>query len=402
MAAPKFTAFAGIRNTLPAERLHVLPTKDDGTTDLVAAVNVDIDNSGQPSRRAGVKVKNAGAAHSIWAQGDMCLFARSTSLCRLYPDYSSEVLATGLTTDAPVAYVEVNGRTYWANSHQSGVIAAGASRSWGMEIPPAPGLSTVGGTLIAGQYQCVVTHVRSDSQESGAGLPSVIALAADGGVRVTWAIPADPAIERVRVYLSTPDGTVLYLADDCPADDGYTEVSSCAFAVPLSTQWQDKPPAGHALAYANGRIYIAQGEFIFGTTELGYEYVDLRDYLALDGTRVRFLAGVEGGLFAATEQAAVFLRGKTLADMERVQVSAAGGVEGSVVYVDGERATGIKELAGKNCAMFATGEGVFLGLPDGTCMNLTQERYRFDATPAGAACFHESDTLNQYLLFLQP
>lgn len=401
MANPTFTTFAGVRNTLEAERLHVMPSRDNPTTDLVAAVNVDFDNSGQPSRRAATSLVRAGAAHSIWAQGDMCIFAAGSSLIRLYPDYSSEVLATGLTANAPVSHVEVNGRIYWGNGHESGVIANAICRSWGMEAPAQPGLSTVAGQLSPGQYQCVVTHVRNDSQESGAGLPSVISLSADGGIRVTWQIPGDPTIELARVYLSTPDGSVMYLADERPIDDLYTEIASCAFAVPLASQWMDKPPAGHALAYANGRIYIADGAFIFGTTELGYEYVDLRDFLALDGSRVRVLIGLEGGLFAATNNAAYFLRGKTFADMEMTIVSSKGGIEGSALHVDGMTATGIKELSGKRCAMFATGDGVYLGMPDGSVMNLTKERYSFDATSLSAAGFHENDKLNSYLLFLR-
>lgn len=401
MATPTFTRFAGIRNTLPPERLHVMPTRQDQTTDLVEAVNVDLDNSGQVARRAGQTLVRAGAAHSLWAQGDMALFMTGSELRRLYPDYSSEVLASGLTPNTPACYVEVNGRIYWGNGLQSGVISGGANRSWGMDIPTAPGLSAVAGRLTPGQYQCVVTHVRNDSQESGAGLPSVIELTADGGIRVTWQAPSDAAIELVRVYLSSPDGTTLYLADECAVDDLYTEVSACAFALPLNTQWMDKPPAAQALAYANGRIYIAQGEYVFATTELGYEYVDLRDFLALDGTSIRLLVGVEGGLFAATANAAYFLRGRTFADMEMTIVSTQGGVRGTAILVDGAKATGNDALAGKRCAMFATGDGVFLGLPDGSVMNLTQERYRFDADPQGAAGFHENDKLNSYLLFLR-
>lgn len=395
------TSFAGIRNTLEAERLHVMPTRDNPTTDLVAAVNVDIDNSGQLARRAGTTTVNAGAAHSLWAQGDMCLFARVASLYRLYPNYTSEVLATGLTANAPVAYLEVNGRTYWSNSHETGVIADGASRSWGMDIPAAPGMSLIGGRLAPGQYQAVVTHVRSDSQESGAGLPSVLTLDADGGIRVTWQIPDDPAIERVRVYLSTPNGTTLYLADESPIDDAYTEISSCAFALPLTTQWQDKPPAGQALAYANGRIYIARGEFVFATTALGYEYVDLRDYLAIDGSRVRILAGVDGGLFICTDHASYFVSGRDFAAMEMRMFSTDAGIEGTLQYVDGQVATGNEKLAGQRCALFTTAGGVILGLPDGTVLNLTAQRYQLETAVAGCAVFHENDKLNSYALFLR-
>lgn len=394
------SSFAGVRNTLEPERLHVLPTRDNPTTDLAAAVNVDIDNSGQIARRAGLTMKNAGAAHSLWARGDTALFVRGTSLNRLNANFSATPIAT-VTANLPVAYVAVNERIYWANGEETGVVERGLSRSWGIDIPAPPNLSTIGGTLAPGQYLSVVTHVREDGQESGAALPSVIQLVRDGGVRVTWGQP--PAdVAHVRVWLSTADGEIMYLATEVPASTTGVDVTSAASALPLNTQWQDKPPAGQALAYANGRIYIAQGANIFATTPLGYEYVDLRDFLALDGSRVRLLAGVDGGLFAATDQAAYFLRGKTFEDMEMTILATKGGVAGSVVYVDGERATGIKELAGKRCAMFATGDGVLLGMPDGNVINMTQERYRFAVGVAGAAIFHENLKLNSYLLFLQP
>ena len=400
--SPTFASFAGIRNTLPAERLHALPTKDDPTCDLVEAVNVDIDNSGQAARRAGQSIKRAGAAHSLWAQGDMCLFVTGTTLRRLYPDYTSELLASGLTANLPMAYVEVNGRVYWANGVQSGVLADGRSRSWGMEIPATPGLSAIGGYLTAGKYQCLVTHIRSDSQESGAGLPGQIELAAEGGIRVTWELPDDTDIDHVQVYLSEPNGMILYAAGvPVDVDDLFAEITSARLALPLNTQWQDKPPAGTCLAYSRGVIYIAKAGFVFPTTALGYEYCDLRDYLALDGSGERFLIGVEHGLFYGNAKRVYFLAGDRLADFTVTTISETAGVRGSALHVDGEMATGLKELAGKTCAMFTCGDGVMLGLPDGSVMNLTQERYRFTATAVGAAGFHQSDTLNQYLLFLQ-
>jgi hypothetical protein len=401
MADVTLGAFAGIRNTVGPERLHVLPSRDNPATDLVAAVNVDIDNAGQPSRRAGTTLARAGTPHSLWAQGDMCLFAEGASLKRLYPDYSADTLTTGLTVGARMAYVEVNGRIYWSNEHQTGVIADGRSRSWGMAIPPAPGLSAIAGQLTAGQYQCVVTHVRTDGQESGAALPSLMTLAQDGGLRASWPLPEDPGIELARVYLSTPDGTTLYLAAESDIADLYTEITDCRFALPLATQWQDAPLAGHLLAYSRGRIYIAQGAFIFATTALGFEYVDLRDYFAIDGTRLRVLVGVEGGLFAATERQAVFLAGERFEEMVVKPVAAAGGVEGSAVLVDGMAATGNKDLSGQRCALFATGEGVLLGLPSGAVMNLSRERYQFTPSAFAAGGFHQDARLNQYVLFLQ-
>jgi hypothetical protein len=87
MKPAAFTSFAGVRNTLEAERLHVMPTRDNATTDLVEAVNVDIDNSGQVARRSGIAVVNAGACHSLWSGASRCSCAapRCTGCSRTSP-----------------------------------------------------------------------------------------------------------------------------------------------------------------------------------------------------------------------------------------------------------------------------------------------------------------------------
>jgi hypothetical protein len=253
------------------------------------------------------------------------------------------------------------------------------------------------------RYYGPQTNVRLEQNRyGGTGLASEYS---GGGTSVTLNTAySSGLIGYAEVVAAAPAPAPAPAPTPAPAPVAATDtvITDAPQALPLATQWQDKPPAGQALAYANGRIYIAQGEFIFATTALGFEYVDLRDYLSLDGSRVRLLAGVEGGLFAATDIAAYFLRGKTFEAMELTVVSNQGGVAGSVAYVDGARASGIKELAGKRCVVFATGDGVLLGLPDGSVMNLTQERYRFAIDAAGAAVFHETDKLNSYLLFMRP
>lgn len=400
--SPTFTAFAGIRNTLPAERLHALPTPDTPTCDLAEAVNVDVDNSGQVARRAGLQQVRAGAAHSLWADAVGWLFVAGTSLYRLYPDYSTEVLASGLTPNARMAYVDVAGRVYFANGLQSGVLAEGRVQAWGIDLPLAPGLAAISGHLEAGQYSVAVTFVRADALESGAGLPSTLTLTEPGGLRVMWQTPLDASIERVRVYLTPANGMTLYLAAEVDAADLYTEVTSAQVSLPLDKQWLDAPPKGQHLAYHRGRIWIAQDGFLFATPALsGYEYCDLRDFAHVDGSAIRVLGGVEHGLFVGTERGVYFLAGDRLEELDMRTLSRAPAVAHSLVYVDGATATGKSELAGQRCALFATAEGVLLGLPDGSVENLTKERYAFDAAALGAAGYRQTDTLNQYLLFQQ-
>lgn len=400
MADPTFSAFAGVNNTLAPERLHSLPTRDNATCDLVAAVNVDIDNSGQVARRVGTTQKVAGAAHSLWAHGNDCLYVQGTTLKRLNADFSSTTLATGLTAGLPLTYVAVNGRVYWSNGQESGAYVDNANRSWGMAIPDAPGLQAIAGTLSAGTYQAVVTCVRGDGQESGAGMASVITLVDGSGLRVTWDIPLDLDIADIHVYLTEPNGEVLYQAAEAAASLGSVDITSAGRFLPLDTQWLDAPPAGQDLTLHRGRIFIAAGAFLFATTALGYEYVDMRDYLALDGTTIRFVIGVERGLYIATEQQVYFLLGDRLEELGLKTVVNAAGVARSAVLADGFAVTGNQALAGQQVALFATAEGICMGTPDGQVVHLSQDHYRFTATASGAACFRQTDTLNQYLLFM--
>lgn len=398
MAAVTFTRFAGINNVLPAERIRTLPTQDNPTCELTDAVNVDIDNSGQLSRRAGQTLRVPGAAHSLWADGEICLYIAGTSLYRLNADMTSAMLATGLTAGAAASYVRVNERVYWTNGEQTGIVANGMARSWGMPIVETqPNAAPISGSLTAGKYQVAMTWLRDDGQESGTATPLNIELAEDAGIRFTWEAPSDPAIEDVALYVSEPNGMILYRAMTAPASGGTADYTEGARALPLDTLWQDAPPPGQALAYSRGRLYIAQGQFLFATNALGYEYVDMRDYLAPDGGTIRFLAGVEHGLYIGTDHGVYFAAGDRLEEMERRVVATAPAIANSVVTADAMLVTGNRDAAGKQAVLFATEDGICIGTEEGAVSNLTRERYRLGALPASAAVFRASP-IAQYLL----
>lgn len=399
MTEVTFKSFAGLRNTLPAERLHSLPTRDNQTCDLTQAVNVDIDNSGQIARRVGTTQKVAGAAHSLWSVGDDCFYVQGSSLKRLNPDFSSVTLATGLTLDLPNNYAEANGRIYWSNGMQTGVIVDGANRSWGIAMPETAGLEAIGGTLPAGTYQVTLTYLRNDGQESGAGMAAQIALPDASGVRVSWDAPTDPTIYRVCVYISEPNGETMYRAGTAQVG-GTADVTTLRSSLPLDTQWLDAPPAGQCLTTHKGRIFIAEGEFLYATAALGYEHCDRRDYLSIDGSTIRFVIGVEHGLYIGTEKMTYFAAGDRLDALVLTSLVESPGVSRSAVIADGFAVTGDQAMTGQQGALFATEMGIFFGREDGIATNLTYDRYRFPATASGAACFRSFATLSQYLLFM--
>ncbi|MGZ8317509.1 MAG: hypothetical protein ACXWVD_00270 [Telluria sp.] len=397
MARVTLRSFAGIRNALAAERLRALPGKDGGAVELADATNVDIDDSGQLMRRSGQVLKVSGACHSLWASGELCLYVKDGALYRLHSDYSSTLLVSGLAPHA-MHYVDVNGRIYYSNGAQTGIVD-GAARSWGMAVPNTPFVAAAGGQMQAGTYQVAATYVRGDGQESGAGPAVQLTLSEAGGVRVAWEAPADASIARVNVYLSEPNGMVLYLAGSAPVAAAELTVIGAALAYPLATQWLDAPPAGQCLAYANGRIYIASGEYVFATAALGYEYCDLRDYLAIDGSRIAFLAGVAGGLYIGTARAVYFATGTRLEELALRLVVDSPAVAGSAVLADAGVVAGSPEAGGRRTLLFAAHAGLYMGSEDGAVASLTAGRYQL--APGSTACgaFRASDTLHQYLLF---
>jgi hypothetical protein len=396
MATETFSKFAGLLNTQNPERFT--------PADLVTADNVDIDDSGQIFLRDGQALEVAGAAHSVWSNSDhtLALFVAGTGLLRLNADYSTTTLAT-VTAALRMAYVEVAGRVYFTNGADTGVIANGVARSWGMAVPVSqPTAVAIAGVLHAGRYLYALTYIRSDGQESGTGLSGVIDLPEGSGIRFLLVPPTDPDVVGEIVYVSTENGEVMYLALTLPPSTTSADYlgSGLELALPLRSQWMFQPPPGQVLAHYRGRVLIGAGEFIFPTASLGYEYCDFRDFLALDASRVRVIAPVENGIFVGTAKGVHFLAGESLTAMTRVLRLDAPAVEGTLVYADGAVVTD-HALDGYQVPIFCTAAGVVMGKPDGSLENMTTDRYRFNVGTIGAAFFRNDTTVRQYKAYLQ-
>ena len=394
------TQFVGINNRLSPENLLSVPTREVPRPDieLVTASNVDIDDAKGLARRAGQTLKVDGSSHSLWADGQECLYVQSGDMYQLHSDFSYTLVAAGLTA-APMSYVRANRSIYHSNGTQTGVFEDGGVRAWGIPI----GASTVSaariaGNLEAGIYQYTITVRDFAGRESGAGMAQRIDLPAGSGLAFSWTVPSDPDMVEAVIYLSQPNGEVMHLAVVCDIADTQVSYAGGARSLPLATQWLDAPPAGETLALYNGRIYIGSGEFLYATAPNSYEHCDLRDYKGFDGTPIAVLAAVDTGLFVGTAKAIYFVPGASFAAQSLKRPMDTAAVRGSLVMVDGERALAVKELAGMRCAMFATKEGIVVGMPDGSLINLSAERYRLPDLSSGAAVFRQTGSASQYVL----
>lgn len=98
--------FAGIKNVVDRERL--------GPDELEVAVNIDLDDVGQPHRRRGYALASAGAFSSLWNSAEGIAYGvKNGSLGIVNPDFSFVPLVGGLT-NANVCYVQIGKNIYFS------------------------------------------------------------------------------------------------------------------------------------------------------------------------------------------------------------------------------------------------------------------------------------------------
>lgn len=115
-----FDGWTGLKNTVKPERL--------GPKELSRAVNIDLDDVGQPHRRRGYTLKLAGDCHSLFTSDGGTVYGVKSNVLGIFnPNYSFTALKSGLNSDprgglAPLAYVQVGPTIYYSSAQDNGVI----------------------------------------------------------------------------------------------------------------------------------------------------------------------------------------------------------------------------------------------------------------------------------------
>lgn len=141
--------FAGVRNTVAPERL--------GLPDLETAINIDLDDAGQPRRRRGITLGDAANYHSVKTLDRGTLGVKNGDLGWIDSDLTFRVLASGVGSRR-VTYVQVGDDVYFASEQASGIIRQddtvdpwGVTDDAGTWISPVVNPTTTLGA-IAGRY----------------------------------------------------------------------------------------------------------------------------------------------------------------------------------------------------------------------------------------------------------
>ena len=331
---------------------------------LRAAVNVDLDSTGRPKRRAGYTRLLTGQAHSLWANDDYLLLVLDGDLVRVGLEGPTLTLIRRNVGAEPLSYARIANLLYYANRSVRGRLDLARFVHYSDFAPPnpegSPALTATTAGMPAGTYQVALTYVSALGEESGAGLADTIELTDGQGIHLTD-IPQGNA-QRIRIYCSPPNGDKLFRQTEVGMGTTELILSSFTRGKQLSTQFLEPLPAGSLLRYFRGRLYCVDGPVIWYSQPIHYGlHAPDDDYLPPFSGDVTLLEPVEEGLFIGAG-GTWFLHGSGPEDFVLRFIDAETPIPGTGLSVPVELID--SQQAGR-AAYWMTPNGPALGLPNG-------------------------------------
>jgi hypothetical protein len=365
---------------------------------LRRCVNYDVTDGGSLIRRAGYQKIVSGSIEpgSLFAKGNMVLFVESGTLYQLQPEtWNKRVIRANIGTGR-IAYLALNGLVYWTNGITSGVAdELGHDAPWGVKRPdhqPEVTGSSTGGSLQPGEYQVAVTHCAPSGEESGTEIAELVTVAGDGSgsIVLTGFAPASDGAPTANIYASSADGEQLYKV-------GETLTGSLQYQITavdnqqgrqLDTQFADTPPVGTALAYHNGRIYIADGSTVWCTLPLRYGLVDQAVGMLMFPADVTVMAAVADGLYICADKT-YWLTDIDTDQFQQRAVLPYGAVTGTVIDIP----------LSDNVAWFSV-QGIIVAGLSGQVASVQEDKSAVGDFQSGAMLFRNKSGLRQIIASL--
>lgn len=372
MKTMELSTFAGVRNDVSPERFK--------PEDLQTGTNIELDETGKPFRRLGTTAIDAVATHSLWANDELAYMVRSGSLHQIMPDLTVVNLGVAIA-GTRVRYQRLGNDVFFTDNLITGVVGTNGYRPWGI-TPPKPVIATTLGDLREGTYLVTSTYVRTNGLESGASPVASVYCDGTHGLTVTVPVSTDPSYGGWRVYVSDANGEVPYLVASMPTSETTATITQLPAGRTLAvrTLRMGPPPAGVVVGYYKGRLYVADGAYLWYSQPYEYElFHRAMNYLPFTSPIKTFNA-VSDGIYVGTEDDIVFLAGDEPDKFMRQPKAPFGSVLGTEIEVPpyyfgkGDNPTQVQ--------LVMSTHGLCACLDGGQFMNLTGGRY---VLPAGVA-----------------
>lgn len=364
---------------------------------LTSAENVDLDRAGGLRTRAGyTKIRTLTDGHSGWA-GRVALYADGVNFYQFNPDGTDTLLATGLNPHAEISYAELpDGSVLWCNGHQRGLVAGAANRVWGIEAQGRPTLTTTTGNLPVGTYQVAVTTVDGEL-EGGYTEAASITLSETGGILV---LPTINALD-LNVYLSDTNGQDLYFHS--PVVGPWFAVTEPAPTTDIPAhQGVYPPPNGHLVRVWGGYVLVADDNALYVSEPGAPHRFRLATDVQLFGSRIVLVEPLPDGVYVALEAGGTYwIEGTSPMDWRARQVDDRLVAEGAAARVMASRMPWLKSQLELMVPVWATQDGLVVGMPGGMLMAPQASNIAMDAHRKASVAYVERPNLRQILTTLR-
>jgi hypothetical protein len=351
------------------------------------AKNVLIHKSGSFERRDGYSLAQAATrAHSVWTGKEQLrtFYAAAGTLyevLQVQPTFSAAARATGLW-DAPARYAERGGRIYVSAGRMLRIDQDGGVRTPGVidmvGFRPTANGTTAGG-LSPGRYGLALSAVNDLGEESGLSEVTWVDLPATQGAIAFDVPPTSADVAAWNVYRTPPNGAELYFAKQVAA----SSVLTLGELGRREAGWLRSPlPPGGELAAWNGRLWSAQGTFLYYTDPFS-DLCSVRDgYLPFGTPCDRLLLPMPAGMYVGTDEGVVFLAGSGPGDFrhtlaaEGAPIRHSGAIVDAALFPDRLVGDGTSQVA-----VWFSDVGLNIGLPDGRVLTPQAGRILISGVP---------------------
>ncbi len=385
---------------LPALGIDLLSDETQMPSGTVrAAVNVDIDKRGQFKRRgghapSGLTGEFAGDLHP-W-QGRLIAY-RNGELVSIDPDTMAFVVLGDLGGTPPNSFAEYNGALYICTAQALWLLRPGADavELAGSRLPNAlPSIAPrPAGGLMPGKYTAAISMLDERGEESPTVVLGQLDVAA--GLMLTG-LSIAPG-KRWRVYLTPPDGDLLYLAEEFDAVFSQYAIGTYPQGAPCETLHMEPLPGGSCVRASAGRIYVARGDTLAFSEPLRPHLTAQRHNFVRFVGAIRFVEFVGGGCFVADDRGVWRLSGEDPSAWRMALASNAVAVAGSCVLLPSYQVGAIESRSAGECAVWLSADGYMVGTGDGSVIALHPSRIRIAPGISGRSIFLVRDGIKQII-----
>ncbi|MFK7941810.1 MAG: hypothetical protein AB8B85_02670 [Paracoccaceae bacterium] len=391
MPSANMQVFAGVRNDVAPEHMRL-----GETTDMAAAANVDVNDAGRLRQRDGyTEVVQAVGMHSLYPLSDgACLVMQDTQIKRISADAQSiDTLSSGYTSGLTMRYADHNGLVYAMNGAEAVVYESGRIRRWGITRPTVPVVVATGGLMIPGKYAVALTYLDGNGRESGLSDPAEVTLTQQGGIEVSLVANPSDRITRIRVYVTAADGSVFMVAGEIPNVARQFRIATPSASHPATTQYYDRPQAGHALAIFRGRAYVAIENRIQYSAPFGLELFTPSDGFAM-AERITMIAPAINGIYVSDTTGTYWLGGTNPKEFAPTKVGPPA-FEGTLAFGTASNITNLEGDA--QIPVWLSKSGAVVGAPGGSVV-LPNDRFIPDQPSNAAALIKQAADSFQFIV----